>query len=182
MKFIFVLFFTSSLFATEVYFSPSTECENRIVKAIGDSKAEIIAAVYSINNKKIVDALVDAKKRGVNVRVLTDRVQASQRSSKVFEMLSGGLDVRVHSKYKIEHNKFGVYDGKLVSTGSFNWTGPASRSNSENCLFLEEAPVIAKFQQRFNELWERNTADGSKAHLAKLQVKRSLSSKPNKKK
>lgn len=175
---IFLFLLSRSLFATEVYFSPSTDCEDRIVKAINESKTEVVASVYSINNKKIVEALYNAKKRNVKVRVLTDRVQASQKSSLVFAMIESGLDVKVHSKYKIEHNKFGVYDGKLISTGSFNWTGPAARSNSENCIFLNDAPIIAKYKERFEFLWQKNTQDGSNAYLAKLQRKlRTVNSK-----
>ena len=175
VSFVMVLW-TSGVFGAEVYFSPSSDCEDRIVKAIEASTNEIVASVYSINNKKIVDALKAAKVRGVKVRVLSDRVQASQRSSKILEMLDSGLDVRVHSKFKIEHNKFGVYDGKLVSTGSFNWTGPAARSNSENCIFVDEPAIIAKYSERFAFLWEKNTAEGSRAHLAKIQA-RNLGSK-----
>ena len=158
--------------ATEVYFSPSPDCENRIVKAIRESKTDIVAAVYSINNRKILDELAAAKKRGVSVRVLTDRIQATQKSSGLSMLLDSGIDTRVHSKFKIEHNKFGVYDGKWVSTGSFNWTGPAARSNSENCLFTDEAAAVAKYKERFDFLWEKNTAAGSNARIAKIQAKR----------
>jgi mitochondrial cardiolipin hydrolase len=171
-KKIFLAFLITSIgwpaLATEVYFSPSTDCENRIVTAINDAKTEVVAAVYSINNRKIVDALKAAKKRGVKVRILTDHTQASQKSSGVLGMIESGLDVRLNSKFKIEHNKFGVYDGRLVSTGSFNWTGPAARSNSENCLFLTEQEIIKKYSQRFEYLWGINTADGSKARISKI--------------
>lgn len=170
-------FLCSSLFGTEVYFSPSVDCENRIVRAIDESQSNIAVAVYSINNKKIVDALLAAKKRGVKLRVLTDNTQASQRSSRVLEMVANGVDLRVHSKFKIEHNKFGVYDGKLVSTGSFNWTGPAARSNSENCLFLDDKSVISKFHERFEFLWSKNSAEASKVRLAKLQQRNAASVK-----
>jgi phosphatidylserine/phosphatidylglycerophosphate/cardiolipin synthase-like enzyme len=167
--------------APEVYFSPSSDCENRLTKAIQESQKEVQAAVYSINNRKIVEALKDAKKRGVKVRVLTDHIQATQRSSRVFDLLENGIDLRVHSKFKIEHNKFGVFDGKLVSTGSFNWTGPAARSNSENCIFLADPQVIKKYEERFEFLWEKNTADGSKARLTKIKAKgRHLSGQRNK--
>lgn len=182
MKYILIcaglLCFSRSLFSTEVYFTPSPECEHRIVKAIEDSKADISVAIYSINNRKIVDALKAAKTRGVKVQILSDRLQAAQRTSKVLELLNSGMDIRVHSKHKIEHNKFAVYDGKLVSTGSYNWTGAASRSNSENCLFLDDVAVVAKYKERFSFLWEKNTADGSVAHLKKIQKKqRGLTSK-----
>lgn len=172
----FFLLFSFTAYSTEVYFSPSKDCEDRTAQAIKETKQEISAAVYSINNKKIVDALLEAKVRGVKIRILTDHIQATQRSSRVLEMIQNGLPVRVHSKHKIEHNKFAVYDGALVGTGSFNWTGPAARSNSENCVFLNEKEVIGKFQNRFETLWQMNTEDGSKARLAKIQVKRLLSS------
>ncbi len=155
-------------FPTEVYFSPSPDCENRIVRSIDESKAEILAAVYSINNRKIIDALESAKKRGVKIRILTDYIQATQKNSGVAAMIQAGLDVRVHSKFKLEHNKFGIYDGKLVSTGSFNWTGPASRSNSENCIFLAEAEIAGKYRERFEFLWLKNSAEASKSRISKI--------------
>ena len=184
MKYLFLNLLLCSIAgaATEVYFSPSNECENRIAKAIENSKTEIVAAVYSVNNWKIVEALEAARKRGVKVRLLTDSLQAAGKGSKVPAMVAGGMDVRVHTKFKIEHNKFGIYDGKLVSTGSFNWTGAAARSNSENCIFIDEAPVIAKFQERFDFLWEKNTAEGSRAKLSNLlarQAQRANSSGRN---
>ncbi len=104
------------------------------------------------------------------VRILTDHIQATQRSSKVLEMVEAGLDLRLHSKYKIEHNKFGVYDGKLVSTGSFNWTGAAARSNSENCVFLSEEASTKTFRNRFEYLWQINSAESSQGKLARIQV------------
>jgi phosphatidylserine/phosphatidylglycerophosphate/cardiolipin synthase-like enzyme len=155
--------------ASEVYFSPSTDCEDRIVKGIESAAKEIVVAVYSINNRKIISALKAAKTRGVALRILTDFTQATQKSSGVLGMVDDGLDIRVNTKFKIEHNKFGVFDGKLVETGSFNWTGAASRSNSENCIFLSEADVASKYKERFEALWQLNTADGSKAKIAEIR-------------
>ena len=101
-------------FASEVYFSPSPDCENGIIKAIKEAKTEIVVAVYSISNSKIISALEAAKKRGVKIHVLTDYRQAKHNKSGVLLMADHGIDLRLHSKYKSEHNKFGVYDGKLV--------------------------------------------------------------------
>jgi phosphatidylserine/phosphatidylglycerophosphate/cardiolipin synthase-like enzyme len=171
MKYLFLLILSLNGFAAEVYFTPSPKCENRIVKAIENAKKEVLVAVYSINNHKIVDALKAAKQRGIGIKILSDRLQSTQRTSKVLELLDSGLDVRVHSKFKIEHNKFAIFDGELVSTGSFNWTGAASRSNSENCIFLDDASIVAKYSERFSFLWEKNTAQGSKMHLSKIQKK-----------
>ena len=153
---------------TEVYFSPSKDCENGLIKLIQSATKTIDASVYSINNTNIVNALKQAHKRGVKIRILTDRTQASGKSSKVKELRAAGIDIRVHSKHKIEHNKFGIYDGKKASTGSYNWTNPASDKNSENCVFFTDNPaVVSKYQERFEYLWKVNTKKASEEWFGK---------------
>lgn len=164
-------FVLTQAYGLEVYFSPSPDCEKRIIGAIDDSKTEVIAAVYSINNVAISEALTRAKKCGVAIRLLTDYTQATQKSSQALALQKAGLDVRLHSKFKIEHNKFGVYDSKLVSTGSFNWTRPASESNSENCVFIDDVATITKFRDRFEFLWKENSSEASLAKIEKLNSK-----------
>lgn len=167
-----VLFlFVQSIWGIEVYFSPSTDCEDRIVKAIKESKKEIKIAVYSLNNLKIAEAMREAKKRGIVFQILTDSTQASQKNSLALPLIREGFSLKLHSKYKIEHNKFAVFDDSLVSTGSFNWTGPASRSNSENCIFLADSDVIKKYSDRFRFLWEKNSLQASEARVRKLAQK-----------
>ena len=158
----------NSLRAIEVYFSPATDCENRIVRAIHESQKEVVIAVYSLNNRKIAEALREAKKRGLTIQILTDSTQAAQRSSLAIPLLQEGFNVKLHSKFKIEHNKFAVFDNGLVSTGSFNWTGPAARSNSENCIFLSEGEVVKKYRERFTFLWQTNSAEASGHRVNKL--------------
>ena len=116
----------------------------------------------SINNTNIVNALKKAHNRGIAMRILTDRTQASGKSSKVQELRNAGINIRVHSKHKIEHNKFAVYDGNKASTGSYNWTNPASDKNSENCVFFSnDEGVVQSYKDRFEYLWKVNTKEAS---------------------
>lgn len=174
----FVWLFITSIsitsFSAEVYFTPSQECEDRITAAIKLSKKKIVVAVYSINNKKIVNALIDAHKRGVKLRVLTDSLQAAGHSSRVFDLEKAGIDMRLHSVSKIMHNKFSVFDEAASMTGSFNWTEPASKQNSENCVFFNEKNVTDAYSKRFEELWKSNTESKSKIKIAKIKDKRGL--------
>lgn len=157
----------------QVAFSPSKECEDIIVNLINESKEKIDVAVYAINNDNIVKALKSADKKGIKIRILTDKLQARQKSSKVLDLYQSGLNIRVHSKYKIEHNKFAIFDDKYVITGSYNWTNPASKKNSENCLLsVENEDIIADYQSRFDYLWRINTKKKSDAwFLNKLNTK-----------
>lgn len=156
----------------EIAFTPSKDCEHKIVELINKSKKYIDVAVYSINNQQIVEALYNAKQQNVAIRILTDRRQASGKYSKVMEMHEKGLNVRVHTKNKYEHNKFAIFDGKAASTGSYNWTNAASDKNSENCLFLLKEPDNIKvYQDRFEELWRLNSQDKSEQWFAKQKIK-----------
>jgi phosphatidylserine/phosphatidylglycerophosphate/cardiolipin synthase-like enzyme len=146
---------TNLSYANEVYFSPSEQCENKIIDLIDNSLKTIDVAVYSINNIAISESLIKAYERGVDVRIITDRVQAKGRSSKVPYLLENKLNLVINNQFKIEHNKFAIFDGEILETGSFNWTEPASKYNSENCLFIDsDKKIISNYQGRFNELWK----------------------------
>ena len=160
---LYITFLLTNAFAgSTAYFTPSLECENNLVKKINKAEKTIDAAVYAINNKDIVKALKRANERGVKIRILTDRLQAGQRTSKVKELHDAGINIRVHSKNKLEHNKFAVFDFKEIVTGSYNWTEPASKKNSENCIFIDRnQKAVREYHDRFNYLWQINTKKAS---------------------
>ena len=160
---IFFLFLSYPAFANmKAFFSPSLNCENNIVKRIDKAENTIDAAVYAINNKDIIKALKRAHDRGVKIRILTDRLQAGKRTSKVIELHDYGIKIRVNSKHKIEHNKFAIFDFKDMTTGSYNWTEPPSTKNSENCLFFNRnKKTVREYHDRFNYLWQMNTHKSS---------------------
>ena len=146
------------------FFTPSKKCENSIVQRIDKAEKSIDAAVYAINNRDIVKAFKKAHDRGIKIRILTDRLQAGNKSSKIRELYNYGIKIRVNSKHKIEHNKFAVFDFNSVVTGSYNWTEPASDKNSENCLFFNRnKKTVREYHDRFNYLWQMNTKKKSDA-------------------
>lgn len=160
---VLLIMLTTSVFAKNtVYFSPNGGCEENVVKMIDNTQNNLDVAVYSINNDKIVKALINAQNRGVNVRILTDKTQASGPSSKVIDLYNAGLDIKVHTKFKIEHNKFAIYDNENVSTGSFNWTNPAENKNSENCIFFNyDDGGVDDYIEHFKYLWKINSKNKS---------------------
>lgn len=84
-------------------------------------------------------------------------MQAANNYSKVLDLYQYGLDVKINTKFKIEHNKFAVFDEKYVVNGSYNWTNSASLKNSENCqLTIENEEIVEKYQSRFEYLWKIN--------------------------
>lgn len=154
---------------TSVYFSPNGGCEEHVVELINNTKNDLDIAIYAINNDQIILALEGAYKRGVKIRVLVDRIQAFGNKIKILELKKIGLDIRIHSKNKIQHNKFAISDGIKITTGSFNWTRPAQESNEENCLFIDDPEVVESYKKRFNDyLWLVNTQEKSEIYFNKM--------------
>ena len=100
--FAILLLFSQSVYAkTEVGFTPSKECEDAVVYNIEHAKKSVDAAIYSINNKRIVAALKKAHRRGIKLRILTDKLQASAKSSKTLDLHREGVNIRVNSRHKL---------------------------------------------------------------------------------
>jgi phosphatidylserine/phosphatidylglycerophosphate/cardiolipin synthase-like enzyme len=55
-------------------------------------------------------------------------------------------------------NKFAVFDGKLVLTGSFSWTTSADNYNFENAIFVSDLAVVARFEEESQRIWSEALA------------------------
>ncbi|MDD5628670.1 MAG: phospholipase D-like domain-containing protein, partial [Elusimicrobia bacterium] len=138
--------------------------EDAVVKAIDAAQDSVDVAQFAIRSTRIAEALARARARGLNVRVIFDE---SQSESEYFGpyaawLASQGVDVRTlagpdpDSEYPMAekmHNKFMVLDGKLVETGSANWTKRASMDNYENAHFLDDATDAAAFAFAFGHMF-----------------------------
>ena len=51
------------------------------------------------------------------------------------------------------HHKFLIIDGRLLLTGSFNWTRQAIVGNSENLVITDHAELLSAYHDEFNRLW-----------------------------
>jgi len=126
-----------------VAFSPDGGGEQIIVNAINHAQHQILVQAYGFSNKIILGALVQAKSRGVDVRVIVDKSNDRGKYSGATYVANAGIPVWIDYKPSIAHNKVMIIDGKEVITGSFNFTAAAQRYNAENVLILDNTPELA---------------------------------------
>ena len=100
----------------------------------------------------LVEALKEAKERGVEVKVILDRLPATSKYSQKQNLTESGISTRIMLQ-KTMHNKFVVIDNELVLTGSFNWTSNADEKNDENLVFLADKKIASQYSEEFFELW-----------------------------
>lgn len=143
----------------EVYFSPDANTVSRIVSEFASAQRTIDVAIYSFTRDQIADALIAARGRGVTVRIIADTVQSSGTGSDIARLEGVGAGVSVKrtngGSGGIMHHKYAVIDGRLVITGSYNWSDNAEENNDENALFLRDSAIVNSYQANFNSMWAR---------------------------
>jgi phosphatidylserine/phosphatidylglycerophosphate/cardiolipin synthase-like enzyme len=142
----------------EVAFSPEAGSEALVVKVIASARQSLRLAAYSFTSPAVVRALLDAKKRGVDVRVLIDdRGNRSAASQSAIRLMTGAsIPLRVISAYAIHHDKYIVVDGTTTETGSFNFSQAAAKANSENVIVIwNDRIVAAQYQAHWDNRWAK---------------------------
>jgi len=126
----------------DVLFSPKGGCQDAVVREIQKARREILVQAYSFTSDPITMALVEAKKRGVQVDVLLDHSNEKERYSDLHIFLEHGLDPRIDHDHAIAHNKIMLIDKRTIITGSFNFTNQAEHENAENLLIIKGHPDL----------------------------------------
>lgn len=135
----------------EVAFSPNGGITDMIVKNIGQAKKSIEVMAYSFTSAEIAKALQEAHKRGVQVRIILDKSQETEKYSSLTYFRNAGMAVHIDNDFKIAHNKVMILDGLDVITGSFNFTKSAEQGNGENCLVIHGNAALAK---EYSNYWQ----------------------------
>jgi len=133
----------------QVAFTPGDDAAGLIVEAIRKARRQVLVQAYSFTHKGIAQALVDAKRRGIDVQMLADRQQMETIATSQVEWLAAqGVPVWLDAEHAAAHNKVMVIDNgtsdAAVITGSFNFTHAAQHRNAENLLILRGHSNLAE--------------------------------------
>jgi len=125
----------------------------QLLEILHASKTCMDICVFNITCNEIAAAIIDAHKRGVKVRIVTDKDQESNQGSDIDQLRRLHIPVRLNRTDGLMHHKFCIVDGRLALTGSFNWTRAAVLQNNENLLVTSAAEVRTEYQHEFDRLW-----------------------------
>lgn len=142
--------------------------EKKLIEVIQGAEASLDVAIYSLTYPDIVGAIRDAKKRGVTVRVLTDRIQSSGKTQKEALKLLGsaGVPIKINKHSGLMHLKMTVADKQVATTGSFNYSKAASTTNDEMLVVIRDAAAAEAFAEAFERAWQ--DTDGYEALSASI--------------
>ena len=146
--------------AIEAAFTPYEDAAGLIVRRIGEARSTIQVQAYLFTNRKIANALLAARKRGVAVEIVGDAAQHASGGLPVLKPLArAGAAVYLNGAWAAAHDKVVIVDGKgehpVVITGSFNFTASAQDRNAENVIAISGDRALA---QRYVAHFERQRA------------------------
>jgi cardiolipin hydrolase len=141
----------------EAVFSRTHSIAEFIENLLASAQVSIDAALHRFNSQRLARALLDAHRRDVRIRLLTDRSKFGDSTATQKLLSNCGFPVRVtHGRDGEDskmHHKFAVLDGRLVITGSYNWTFASEEENHENVVLLRDPKLVETYCHEFEALW-----------------------------
>lgn len=151
--------------------SGNVDLPAQLVPRLDNARRSIDAAIYSLSGTPggtLATALVNAKNRGVKVRVICE--YDNQGTAALNTLISAGIPVindrfdTINFGLGLMHNKFfaidargGAPDSAWVWTGSWNPTDPGTVNDMQNAIEVQDQALANAYMLEFNEMWGSDT-------------------------
>lgn len=159
----------------EMYMGPKNiddtldDLEEVIVKFINGAKKRLDIAVQELENRAIAEAIIDARKRKVTVKVVLeadylsvlritkdpwDTEKGSNKENREIHdaLLRANIWVRSDFNTGIFHQKFIVRDRSAILTGSTNFTDTGVKNNLNHIVIIRDKKIADIYAREFREI------------------------------
>lgn len=136
----------------------SGSIEEKLIQLIDQAQVSIHISSFEFNLTRVAEALIAAKNRGVDVKWMTDDKNGLnydiQPGRGQFSLLmAAGVEVKDDARSALMHNKFWVFDQKIVWTGSTNITINGIFKQNNNVVVIRSPEIAFAFEREFQEMW-----------------------------
>lgn len=139
-----------------IYFSPyDNGINDGILPVINGAKKYIYIPVFLITEPRIISSLINAKERGVDVRVIIDASNASNKASRHRELRNAGIKVKTENYAGKMHSKTIIVDDEYLVIGSMNFSKSGEKKNDENMIVLKNKEAAKFYKEFFLYQWNR---------------------------
>lgn len=154
--------------AFQVHFGPQPEglgIAKAFIAYLDGARQTLDLAFYEFRHQPVVQAVIDAHERGVEVRVVVDdnnyfyvdpvtlERDEGLRNPFVKQLEAAGIQVRPDDRTALMHNKFAVRDHAAVWTGSYNVTDTGALANANNAVSVESETLAGIYTREFEEMF-----------------------------
>jgi phosphatidylserine/phosphatidylglycerophosphate/cardiolipin synthase-like enzyme len=135
-------------------FSPGGNCDQVVVKWINSATVSVHVLIYSFTLQDIAQALVNAKTRGIDVKIVMDTSESKGQGSQYQFLLQNCQCIKLYTPPGgILHDKVAIIDGTYILEGSYNWSNAATKYNRENLIVINSLNEGQAYEQQFQQVW-----------------------------
>lgn len=141
---------------TSSFIKKNNKIHKKILELISSAQQEIIISnPYVLLPKDIYEALINAKNRGVTIKIFTNKAGGSDEGdvSKQFKfdlrkLENSGFEVYLNEFFYVFHGKVIVVDKESIYWGSYNFDNRSKSFNSENGVFFKSIEIAKVIYER----------------------------------
>lgn len=123
----------------QTYFCPRDNCEEKLINLV-ESSEKIHCALFELNLENLIERLKEK-----NAIIVVDNKNYDE-----FEYENLYKD----NRNALMHNKFCIFDDKIISTGSFNPTINGNTKNNNNLVIINSKILAENYEEEFQSFMD----------------------------
>jgi len=135
------------------YFCPRDNCEEKLISLVEQSE-KIHCALFELNLENLIEKLKEK-----NATIVVDNNNYNK-----FEYENLYKDNRT----ALMHNKFCIFDDKIISTGSFNPTINGNTKNNNNLVIINSKILAENYEDEFQSFMNNDFGNDNKVKYPKV--------------
>ena len=157
-------------------FSPQDKIiTNLLIPIINNARKSIYVETFVFTHKALAQSLINAQKRGVEVKIIVDATNSSSSNSMVKTLRQNGVKVKIENYAGKMHMKTLIVDSDYFIAGSMNLSNSGENYNDENILIIKNAQINSNARKFFDYLWA-NIPEKYLTHFVRAESKYSIGS------
>lgn len=123
---------------------------------------EHVPGTHWSNTNVLLDDLVEARERGVDVKMILDSSSWNESNTELNEkfgqlLIEGGVAVYMDDPEVTTHTKLIVVDEDLTVVGSTNWSYYALDTNNETSVLIQSQEINKSYREFFSQILANST-------------------------
>jgi len=125
--------------------------DERLVTSIDSARLTLDVAIYNISLRSVVNAIIRAHERGVQVRLVMESNNRDNSASQALE--EAGIQILGDRREGLMHDKFVVIDRIEVWLGSMNFTYSGTYKDNNNLIHIRSSKIAENYTKEFEEMF-----------------------------
>ncbi|MBI1820504.1 MAG: phospholipase D family protein [Nitrospirae bacterium] len=139
----------------QTYYGPEDHLQSHMISLYQNAEKSIYIACFNMTSKPITRMLIRARKKGIDVRIITDHGELENEHTRkaIHSLRQAGIPIKVNRHEGLMHIKQVIIDDQINTSGSFNQTWSANTLNDERLDVIIDSSNTRKAREKFLSMW-----------------------------